>query len=89
MLKIGLLQCYEALWIHNIDAICSSSIYFEASQSVNNYEILASLEIRSALERKERRFAIEFFLGMFSFVQILKNFLSSAGLLLNIFKRKK
>ena len=22
MLKITLLQCYEVLWIHNIDAIC-------------------------------------------------------------------
>ena len=23
-LKISLLQCYEALWIHNIDAICTA-----------------------------------------------------------------
>ena len=28
-LKISLLQCYEAIWIHNIDAICSSAQWSE------------------------------------------------------------
>ena len=26
-LKINLLYCYEVLWIHNIDAICTLMIY--------------------------------------------------------------
>ena len=58
-LKIRLLQCYEVLWIHNIDSICikRSPLIYDARNHQKNFEFPTETNI-SDYEQKDAKLVV-------------------------------
>ena len=47
-LKIGLIQCHEVLWIHNIDAICNIASFFPVDVDYRYFFFMVILHASSS-----------------------------------------